>query len=90
MGFLCDLVPGDRARILRVTGRTMATRRLVGMGLIPGTELRVERVAPLGDPVEISLKGYHLSFRREEAADIAVEMIDAPVDDTPVATPREV
>jgi Fe2+ transport system protein FeoA len=45
------------------------------MGLVPGAELRVERVAPLGDPIEISVRGNHLSFRREEAEEIAVELV---------------
>ena len=75
VALLCDLDPGDHARIVRVTGRRSPTKRLVGMGLVPGAELRVERAAPLGDPVEISVRGNHLSFRREEAAEIAVELI---------------
>jgi len=44
------------------------------MGVIPGAEVEVERVAPLGDPIEIKIKGYHLSLRKEEAANIYVEV----------------
>ncbi len=44
------------------------------MGIIKGTELKVERVAPLGDPVEIKLKSYHLSLRKSEAANIYLEV----------------
>ncbi len=46
--------------------------RLLSMGLTPGTEFLVERRAPLGDPVEISLRGFRLSLRREEAAQLRV------------------
>lgn len=44
------------------------------MGVIPGAEVEVERAAPLGDPIEIKIKGYHLSLRKEEAANIYVEV----------------
>jgi Fe2+ transport system protein FeoA len=44
------------------------------MGIVKGESVRVERVAPLGDPVEYQIKGYHLSLRREEAEQISVEM----------------
>jgi len=45
------------------------------MGIIPGTEMEVQKIAPLGDPVEIKFKGYNLSLRREEADMIVVEML---------------
>jgi len=45
------------------------------MGVVPGTVVQVERVAPLGDPIEVILKGYHLSLRKEEAANVYVEVI---------------
>jgi Fe2+ transport system protein FeoA len=48
------------------------SRRLMEMGLLPGTEVRVVRVAPLGDPLELRLRDYSLSVRRSEAAKIAV------------------
>jgi len=44
------------------------------MGLVAGTEVEVERVAPLGDPIEVKVKGYHLTLRKEEAANIQVEV----------------
>jgi len=49
--------------------------RLLSMGLTPGTRFRVERNAPLGDPVEISLRGFRLSLRREEAASLRVQRL---------------
>ncbi len=48
-------------------------RRLMEMGLLPGTEVRIVRAAPLGDPVELRLRHYSLSIRRREAARIAVQ-----------------
>ena len=45
------------------------------MGVVPGSEIEVVRVAPLGDPVEFKLKGYHLSVRREEAEAVLVEVL---------------
>jgi Fe2+ transport system protein FeoA len=45
------------------------------MGVTPGTVVEVERVAPLGDPIDIKVKGYHLSVRRREAADITVRLV---------------
>ena len=50
-------------------------RRLLEMGLLPGTEVRVVRVAPLGDPIELNLRGYALSIRRAEALGIEVEPV---------------
>jgi len=45
------------------------------MGVVPGTEVVIENVAPLGDPVDVALKGFHLSLRREEAQNIDVEAV---------------
>jgi len=66
--------PGQRAKILKVRAASGATnRRLVDMGVTRGTIVEVERVAPLGDPMEVKVKGYHLSLRKEEARGISVE-----------------
>ena len=74
---LFDLVTGDRARILRIQGkgRQSIRQRLLDMGITRGTEVQVERHAPLGDPVEIMVKGYYLALRMNEAKDIEVEEI---------------
>jgi len=73
---LSHLKIGQRAKLVRVGGRGELHKRLVDMGLVPGAILGVERVAPLGDPVDIKLRGYHLSLRKEEAALITVEALD--------------
>lgn len=73
---LADMRPGEKGVIVRVAGRGPARRRLLDMGVTTGTPFEVERVAPLGDPVEIKLKGYHLSLRKKEAARIHVDVQD--------------
>ena len=69
---LSELEPGEKAHIVRIRGRGPMRQRLLEMGLVPGEEIVVERVAPLGDPVEFLIKGYHLSLRRCEARHIKV------------------
>ena len=72
---LYDLDMGDTARIVGIHGDTPLSlrRRLLDMGITKGALLRVERHAPLGDPVEISLKGYSLALRMNEARHIEIE-----------------
>jgi len=72
-GNLKDLEPGQKARIIKISGNSSIKRRIMDMGLVPGAEIEMERYAPLGDPVEIKLKGYHLSLRKEEAENIVIE-----------------
>ncbi|MGB5192126.1 MAG: FeoA family protein [Polyangiales bacterium] len=71
-GSLADLRPGQPAEIVSIDCDRRMSRRLMEMGLLPGTEIRVVRVAPLGDPLELRLRDYSLSVRRSEAARIAV------------------
>lgn len=70
---LSELVVGARARVARITVPGGARQRLLEMGLTPGAEFTLVRFAPLGDPLEIRLRGYHLSLRRQEAELIEVE-----------------
>jgi Fe2+ transport system protein FeoA len=69
---LSRLSPGQSGRIVRVNGPAAARLRLLEMGLVRGETISVERVAPLGDPVEFTIKGYHLSLRRQNTANIYV------------------
>ena len=71
---LDKMKPGQRGKIARVGGAGAVSRRLVDMGVVRGTTVEVIKVAPLGDPIEVKLKGYNLSLRKEEAAGIKVEM----------------
>lgn len=73
---LNQLNPGQAGTIVRVGGYAAARRRLLEMGLVFGETIMVERVAPLGDPLEFTIKGYHLSLRRQDAANIEVELND--------------
>ncbi|RLC71384.1 MAG: ferrous iron transport protein A [Chloroflexi bacterium] len=70
-----ELEKGEKGRIVKIGGKGSVHRRLLDMGLVSGTEIEMQRVAPLGDPIEIKVKGYNLSLRKEEAASIEVEVI---------------
>jgi ferrous iron transport protein A len=70
---LTELTPGKSGRIQRVEGQGSVRQRLQEMGLIRGTTVTFVRAAPLGDPIEIRVRGYHLSLRRQEAEAILVE-----------------
>ena len=70
---LNDLSPGQSGIILSVGNQSGAVkRRLVDMGLTPGTQVKVTKIAPLGDPLEVSLRGYELSLRRADAQQIVM------------------
>jgi len=71
---LDQLKPGDQAKVVRLDGEPETIERLMEMGLIAGTPLKVLKFAPLGDPMEIVMRGYHLTLRRAEAAGILVEI----------------
>jgi len=72
---LKTLKPGVEARVIRVHGQGALRLRIMEMGLTPGTPIRVRKIAPLGDPVEIQVRGYALSLRKSDAAlvEIAAE-----------------
>ena len=72
---LAMLEPGDRARITAVAAAGALKRRLMDMGVLPGEEVVVRKIAPLGDPIEIRVRSYSLSLRKQEAEGIAVEVI---------------
>lgn len=67
--------PGAKVKVTKLTGEGAVRRRMMDMGMVPGTTVEIERVAPLGDPIEVKVKGYHLSLRKNEAANIFVEEI---------------
>ena len=70
--YLNDLKPGSKGKIKKVDGQGNLKRRLLDMGILPGSPVEVIKLAPLGDPVDIKIKGYHLSLRKEEAKQISV------------------
>lgn len=72
---LSELKPGQRGRIIRLDSTIgPIRRRLLDMGVIPGEWIWVEKVAPLGDPIEVTVKGYNLSLRKGEARGIEIEV----------------
>lgn len=71
---LSDLKPGQKGTITKVRGSGHIHRRLLDMGMIPQAAVEVEQVAPLGDPIGVKIKGYHLSLRKEEAANVDVKV----------------
>jgi Fe2+ transport system protein FeoA len=71
------LAPGVRAVVRRVEGDVRVRQRLLEMGLTSGARVAMVRSAPLGDPVEVSVRGYHLSLRRREAQSITVSHEEA-------------
>ena len=74
---LLDLGIGNAAKIISVGGPRSFRRRLLELGLTPGTTISVLRVAPLGDPLELSARGSSLSIRRQEASEILVKTGEA-------------
>jgi DtxR family Mn-dependent transcriptional regulator len=73
---LKNMKRGQKGRVLKVDAATLASKRIVEMGVTPGTLVEVERIAPLGDPIDIRVKGYHLSLRKAEAEGIVVEPVE--------------
>lgn len=72
---LATVKPGRRAKIIKISGVGGIRRRLLDMGATAGTVVEVERIAPLGDPIEIKIKGYHLTLRKSEAGRIEVVLV---------------
>ena len=70
---LKDLKPGQSAVVKPLTGEGAVKRRIMDMGLTKGTEILVRKVAPLGDPLELTVRGYELSVRKADAEMIEVE-----------------
>ena len=75
MKTLNELKIGEKAVIKKIKGNSVLKKKLLVMGAVPGTQVKIENVAPLGDPVDVALKGFHLSLRKEEAQHIDVEVI---------------
>ena len=70
---LAMLKPGEKGKITMMGAIGPVKRRLMDMGVLVGEEVKVEKIAPLGDPIEITVKNYNLSLRKKEAEGISVE-----------------
>ncbi len=73
MKTLRDVAVGETAVVRKLHGEGAVKRRIMDMGIVKGVAIKVLRVAPAGDPLEVSLRGYDLSLRKDEAAQVEVE-----------------
>lgn len=71
---LRELSPGQAAKVVAVNAEGGFRRRIMDMGITTGIGIKMIKVAPLGDPIEVTVRGYQLSLRKEEAASIEVEL----------------
>jgi ferrous iron transport protein A len=72
---LAELKVGNRARVVRIIGDDEIALRLLEMGLTPGVDIELLGTAPLGDPLEFEVRGYHLSVRKSEAHRVEIESL---------------
>lgn len=70
---LRDVAVGDCATVRKLTGDGALKRRIMDMGLTKGTDVCVRKVAPLGDPIEVTVRGFELSLRKDEAVNVLVD-----------------
>ena len=73
MRALKDINCGEKGNVTRINAKGPLKRRIMDMGITKGTELTVKKIAPLGDPLEITVRGYELSLRKSDAEMIEVE-----------------
>ena len=73
MATLRDAKCGQTVKVMKVHGEGAVKRRIMDMGITKGVEVYVRKVAPLGDPIEVTVRGYELSIRKDDAAMIEVE-----------------
>ncbi len=73
MKLLSQMKIGEKGKVVAVNGEGAVRRRLFDMGITPGAEIFLRKKAPLGDPIEISLRGYELTLRKTEAAHVEME-----------------
>jgi len=74
MATLKDVKIGKSCKVLKLHGEGAVRRRIMDMGITKGTEVYVRKVAPLGDPIEVMVRGYELSLRKDDAQIIEVEI----------------
>ena len=73
MNNLKEVPVGGKAKVVRIHGEGAVKRRIMDMGITRGVEIYVRKVAPLGDPIEVTVRGYELSLRKADAESIEVE-----------------
>ena len=73
--YLSELKAEDKGRVKTILGEGSLRQKLLDMGIVSGTLFEVIKQAPLGDPIEIKIRGYNLSLRKEEAGNVLVEVV---------------
>lgn len=73
MKTLKDVGIGETAKVLKINGEGKVKRRIMDMGITKGVEIYVRKVAPLGDPIEVTVRGYELSLRKDDAEKLEME-----------------
>lgn len=73
MRTLRDVAVGESVKVTKLTGRGPVKRRIMDMGITKGVDIAVRKVAPLGDPIEVTVRGYELSVRKADAQMVEVE-----------------
>lgn len=71
---LSDLKVGESCVVQKISATGKLRRRIFDMGITPGVSITVKKLAPLGDPIEVTIRGYELSLRRDEASNVEVEI----------------
>ena len=72
---LSEFSPGERGVVRRIDGEGRVRRRIFDMGVTPGAEMLLRKLAPLGDPIEVTVRGYELTLRKSEAACVSMEVL---------------
>jgi ferrous iron transport protein A len=70
---ICSLNPGEKGIIASINGDSKLVKRLFALGCIEGTEVELKRIAPLGDPIIINIRGFDLAIRKKNAKDILIK-----------------
>lgn len=71
---LKDVKPGATVVVIDILGKSNIRKRLIDMGITPGVKIYIRKIAPLGDPIEINLRGYELTLRKEIAKNILIKL----------------
>ena len=72
---LSDIKPGATCKVVKLRDEGATRRRIMDMGITKGAQIRVDKVAPLGDPVDLTVRGYHLSLRKSDLDKIEVQAV---------------
>lgn len=67
--------PGTKGKVVKISSLCPVRRRMMDMGIVPGAEILIEGVAPMGDPIKVKVRGYNLTLRKNEAVNVFVEVI---------------